>query len=187
MSRNLLATVVGGIMLLTGPAFGGEWHVKADAPEGGDGSSAAPFRTIQQAVDAAAADDTVYVRPGVYDRGSTNAWSVSHNNISFQQQTRVYVTKRLNIVSTGGKGVTTIRGSHGTTSTSGTSIAFRIDGVQGLVIGADAEGTVVRGFTIENGNAHQSAAPGSVAAGGICSATPGSGNRFLVTDCSFVY
>ncbi|NUP96685.1 MAG: hypothetical protein HUU28_11030 [Planctomycetaceae bacterium] len=43
-------------------------HVDADAAPGGDGSAAAPFQTIQSAVDAATtlAGDTVLVAPGVY-------------------------------------------------------------------------------------------------------------------------
>ena len=56
MIKSLLSVVgCGAMAILAGEAFCGDWHVKADAEKGGDGSSAAPFTTIQQAVDAASA------------------------------------------------------------------------------------------------------------------------------------
>lgn len=42
------------------------WYVDAAAAPGGDGSAAAPYRTIQEGVAAAAAADTVEVAPGTY-------------------------------------------------------------------------------------------------------------------------
>jgi hypothetical protein len=42
------------------------YHVNAGAAAGGDGSSARPFRTIQQAADLALPGDEVLVAPGVY-------------------------------------------------------------------------------------------------------------------------
>lgn len=169
--------------------FAADWYVKADAEAGGNGSASSPFKTIQEAVEAASPEDTVKVLPGVYDQGSTTAWTVRYSSDDpFEQQTRVYVTKKLTIVSTGGREVTTIKGSYGsrTSPSSPGYFYYRVDGVQGMVIGAEATGTVIRGFTFDQGYAHQSAAPGSVAAGGLCAATPSSENSFLVTDCAFV-
>ena len=42
------------------------YYVDASAPEAGDGTRAAPYRSIQQAADVAGPGDTVLVRPGAY-------------------------------------------------------------------------------------------------------------------------
>ena len=42
------------------------YHVNAAALPGGDGSSERPFRSIQQAADAAMPGDEVIVAPGIY-------------------------------------------------------------------------------------------------------------------------
>jgi hypothetical protein len=61
-----LAALAAALLLL--PAMparaAAEWHVAAGAS--GDGSAAAPFGRIQQALDLAHAGDTVLVHPGVY-------------------------------------------------------------------------------------------------------------------------
>ncbi|MCQ2390972.1 MAG: DUF1565 domain-containing protein [Kiritimatiellae bacterium] len=178
-----------GLLASAHAVLAADWFVKADAAVGGDGSQAAPFQTIQEAVDAAAADDTVKVLPGVYDQGSTNAWQVSHSGYTFNQQTRVYVTKKLTILGVGGRDVTTIKGFFGTGKlcSNGNSYYYNMDSVQCMVIGTAAAGTVIRGITFRDGHAHQSAAPKSVAAGGLCSATPSSASDFLVMDSAFVH
>jgi predicted outer membrane repeat protein len=47
------------------------WHVDDSAPQGGDGSAGAPFRSLRQGMAASLAGDTVLVHDGVY-RGSAN-------------------------------------------------------------------------------------------------------------------
>jgi len=56
-------------------------HVNDDAPAGGDGSAAAPFRTIQEGVDRATAGTQVLVADGIYHEeitfpasGNVNQW-----------------------------------------------------------------------------------------------------------------
>ena len=56
-------------------------HVNDDAPAGGDGSAAAPFKTIQEAMDRAAPGTQVLVADGVYHEavtfptsGNVNQW-----------------------------------------------------------------------------------------------------------------
>ena len=58
-----LAVVVVDLPEYEGP----EWYVDADAPEGGYGALDAPFRKIQQAVDAARNGDEIRILPGTYE------------------------------------------------------------------------------------------------------------------------
>ncbi|MGD8377603.1 MAG: right-handed parallel beta-helix repeat-containing protein, partial [Acidobacteriota bacterium] len=75
-SRSLLLTVA-LCLLPGGPLHAAVVHVDASAPPGGDGSPGAPFQTIQDGVDAAAAGDTVQVAPGVYAIGPSDSPVVS--------------------------------------------------------------------------------------------------------------
>ena len=189
MSNRTLSVCffVVGLLMLAPSVRAADWFVSAEAAAGGNGSAAAPFKTIQEAVDAAAEDDTVKVLPGVYDQGATNAWTTTHGGHTFDQQTRVYVTKKLTIVGTGGRDATTIKGAYGSQSSNGSNFYYNMDGVQCMVIGTAAAGTVIRGITFRDGLAHQSAAPQSLAAGGLCSAKPTSAADFLVVDSAFVH
>ena len=109
LARLCLALALGCML----PAAANEWHVsKADGNDAtGDGSTNAPFATIQRAVNAAAADDTIWVQPGVYDTGTTNGLSWSIGGYSGNNQVRVKVTKKLNIYATGARDETVILGN----------------------------------------------------------------------------
>ena len=82
---NCRKIVCGGVWALCmGTALGARtWHVDAnsgiDGP--GRGSAAAPFATIQAAVDAASEGDTISVAEGVYATGSRDGlyWSYGYN------------------------------------------------------------------------------------------------------------
>ncbi len=131
-----------------------------DAYEGEDlGTADHPYASIQAAVDRARDGDTVKVLPGDYDNGGY-VDDKGHFN-------RVYIAKRIHLVSTGGAAVTTIRGRHdsGDTALSGANLAG--DGVRCVrvlskivdshefndVIG---HGTVIEGFTLADGYAAKS-------------------------------
>ena len=66
------------------------WVVDHDALAGGDGSEKAPFQTIQAAINAAGANDTIMVKPGTYDSGETQDAMSDGKNLS-----RVLITKPL--------------------------------------------------------------------------------------------
>jgi hypothetical protein len=54
------------VLLPAGSALGAEWYVDQSAAAGGDGSSAHPFRAINDVMDGLRTGDTVWVRDGVY-------------------------------------------------------------------------------------------------------------------------
>lgn len=64
MSRIKLITL--GLLILTTPVFAAELFVKADHPNGGDGSAARPFARIGDAVKAARGGDTITLSAGIY-------------------------------------------------------------------------------------------------------------------------
>lgn len=66
--RLALAVLVSAFACCAGPiaALAAVIHVAADAPDGGDGTAARPFRDVNAGIAVAAAGDTVLVRPGTY-------------------------------------------------------------------------------------------------------------------------
>ena len=132
------------ILAATASAFGATNYVDCalDDYTDHDGSSwAKAFKTIQQAVDASTAGDTVLVAPGVYDEG-TKADSKGSTN-------RVYLTKQLTIKSVAGAGSTHIVGRWDTRETVTTN---GCGGLQIRCICANgAGGSVIEGFTLRDG------------------------------------
>ncbi|MCZ2342379.1 MAG: FG-GAP-like repeat-containing protein [Bacteroidales bacterium] len=92
-----------------------------------DGSSANPFNTIQEGITAAAIDDTVLVAPGNY-------------------QENVTINKNLSLLSSGGKGVTTITGQ-GSTALGAVLVTNKTTGV---TLGGTDQGFTILG--IDNAN-----------------------------------
>lgn len=185
LARLCLALALGGAL----SAAANEWHVsKADGNDAtGNGSTNAPFATIQRAVDAAAAEDTIWVHPGVYDTGTTNGLSWSLAGYSGNNQVRVKVTKKLNIYATGTRDETVILGNIGTTWVDPARKAvptYATDNIGCMLIDTAASGTVVKGVTFRDGAYHQSCGS-ALAAGGISCTSPRSNLDFTVIDCAF--
>lgn len=109
---------------------------RSDSP---NGSESAPYRSIQSAVDAATAGDTVKVRPGVYDAdeiagpGGTLA--------------RVVIDKAITLESTDGKDRTFVIGQKGNGSDGTGAGAVR------CVVICNGAAAVVKGFTLADGHA----------------------------------
>ncbi len=61
---SLSAAII--LLLATAEAFSAEFHVTTSGLDADDGSAAKPWKNIQQALDAAAAGDTVVVHAGTY-------------------------------------------------------------------------------------------------------------------------
>ena len=109
----------------------------------GRGSEAAPFQTIQYAIDTASAGDTIWVKPGVYDKGgaeSTN--TTTHLN-------RVVLKKKVYLKSTGGAAVTHIVGAPDPDTADGVGPK----GVRCMIAPSDnsALGATISGFTLRDG------------------------------------
>ena len=114
------------------------------------GTAEHPYASIQAAVNRAVDGDTVKVRPGDYDNGGY----VDGNGCS----NRVYIAKKIHLVSTGGAAVTTIRGKFdsGDTALNGANVVG--DGVRCVRVydpssKTDGYGAVVEGFTLVDGYA----------------------------------
>ena len=136
-------------LAFTVSAFAADWWV--DANNGvdavGRGGEKTPFRTLQYAHNAAAENDVVHVLPGDYHEG----YGVDVSVAAYAHTNRLWVTKKLSFISTGGAAVTTIRGQHDTVSDSGGEGPFAI-----RCVGCKytAAGSLFKGFTFADGASH---------------------------------
>jgi predicted outer membrane repeat protein len=154
-------------------------HVDASAPPFGDGSAAAPFRTIHEGIGASASGDTVLVEDGAYT-------GVLNRDLSL-----------------GGRSIV-IESAHGP---AGCVIDCQLLGRAFAVHEGESAATAIRGFTIRNGQPGLDSWDSFYGGGGIavvgaaariegcqiesCSATQGGGGVFgqsadvTILDCTF--
>ncbi|MDO5318361.1 MAG: DUF1565 domain-containing protein [bacterium] len=97
-----------------GQSWADKW-VSAAAAVGGNGTEASPYQTIQQAIDAAMANETIWVKPGEYKVGERRDTMSDSQTLA-----RVLITKPLRIESTDGADVTHIVGACRTSASSTT-------------------------------------------------------------------
>ena len=137
------------------------WYVD-DAKYGASGTGKSlqtAFGTIQEAVTAASAGDTVLVAPGTYSRGASKA---SGDNTS----SRVVINKNITVKSIEGADKTVIVGAPD----------FTNEPLHGLgenairCVAMSATGSVLEGFTLTGGYVYQSTGSDghTVRGGGVC-------------------
>ena len=112
------------------------------------GTESNPCLTIQAAIGKAAAGDTIKVRPGDYDSGSTRDTMSDGGNLA-----RVLITKQLRIESTDGAAVTHIVGASDTSESAQVAKdnGFGENSVRCVTADDNAIGSILKGFTIRDG------------------------------------
>ena len=170
-----LSVLLAGVLGASVASAAGIWWVDDDnyGKSGMTGSEAAAFGTIQEAVNAAADGDTVYVRPGTYDQGTTND--------GYMDSRVVIKGKAIRLESTGDKNDTFIVGRHCTGTQPHKPEAADNDAIR--CIYANYPGTEIRGFTLKNGDV-KGDEPSALGSGsGLCA----DGNTSIrLIDCNVV-
>ena len=166
---TIMAAVVG--TLATCASAANTWYVAKDDPNAADtnaGTVAAPFRTIQAALDNpnCVAGDTILVKPGFYDEGGwvdeygyTNRVNIAKDNITLK--------------STDGAAVTHIVGAKDPSGTRGVGTAAI------RCMRTDHSDIIVEGFTLRDGATFVSADSTLADGGGMLAGSP---STYLV-DC----
>ena len=111
--------------------------------QGGIGTEASPYGTIQDAVEAAASGDTIKVKAGVYDKGG-----MVNTTGDIKSRVRVF-DKQLHLVAVDGKENTLIVGASDPTGAADGRGPNAVRCV--IVAGTGSDGTVIEGFTICGG------------------------------------
>lgn len=123
-------------------ASAGDVYVDCSAAAGGDGSAASPYRTVQAAVDAAAAGDVIHVAAGTYSEGGRQ------DGFSHPMLNRVYVDKSLTICGAV-RERTVILGRRATNAEDSAGLGLGSDAVR--CIGINASNVVISNLTITGG------------------------------------
>ena len=132
-----------GYAVITNIAVTAELFVDAAAAAGGNGTSAAPYQTIQEAVDAASADGytVITVASGTYETGTSSAYG------SLQSRVAIDGSKNILIRSATGKAEdVTIRGAYNSEA-----VPCGADAVRCVTVSAGNGIIGIRGVTISGG------------------------------------
>ena len=172
MVKKLLASAVAAWSI---GAVAGELYVDddADAAVVADGSLEKPFKTIQDAVNKAGANDVIYVAEGVYREGETKCENNSYS--------RVHINSKpgLRIVGAG-RGKSVITGSR----SPGAGGFVTKDKYVRCIYVKDSEGVIVEGFTLRDGEADKDNVSGQYGGGLLVG---GETLEVYLVDCEIVH
>lgn len=174
---QMMAPIKDGVASTNAPIYcKARWVNPATGSDSNDGSEAAPFATIQKAVDAGGSDTVIFLAPGLYNEGGVTAPDASTAPYA---NTRVWVTNaNVRIVGTAGAERTIIVGAPDPVTGGLGDGAWRC-------IGCNKSEVVFSGVTLSNGWTRATATESDAANAGA--AAYATGAVFLtdgvVTDC----
>lgn len=145
-----------------------------DTAAAADATGTTPFASIQAAIDKSSDGDTILVDPGVYKTGSTTDKDGG--------ESRIYVTHKLTIRSTGTRDDTVIEGQWDTETDPTHGIGP--NAVRCVCIATNGKGSVLQGFTFLNGATKAGGDSAPCRGGGFYDYS--SGQSSFVVDCAFV-
>ena len=126
------------------PVSAGTYYVATNGVDAaGRGSEVEPFETIQYAIEKAESDSTIWVKPGVYDKG----WATNRLSSGAIHTNRVSLTKKIHLKSTKGAAVTHIVGASDPNTGGVGPAAIRCM----VSPNGDSEGSTIVGFTLRGG------------------------------------
>ena len=181
MSNRVLVAVAAACLAV----FASADEIFVDAKNGKDGegrgSDAAPYLTIQAAVDAAKANDIITLLPGDYTNG------VKTTKVSINSNNRVVIDKKLTIRSKNGRAsrdVTRIVGTWDTDESDDRPYGMGPKSVRCVWVTPNATGTRFEGITFVRGSApYDSVAFDDASGGGIMFYKNSFGT---IVDCAFI-
>ena len=173
--KSVSLLLVIGLFAFAQAADPNVWWVSRNGGDdvNGAGTDASPFESIQRAVNAASAGDTINIRAGVYDQGEYFDGS---------QTNRVLIDKKLTLVGVDGKDVTHVVGRYqlGATDDKTRMGAAAIRCIR--IKNSSAAGTVIKNLTIRDGAAQNGSDAVQSWGGGVCGYEKGR-TAFCLVDC----
>ncbi len=163
------------VFLAATASAGTYWVATNGVDATGRGSEAEPFETIQYAIDSAEIDSTIWVKPGVYDKGG----AINKLSGGGVHTNRVVLGKLIHLKSTEGASVTHIVGAPDPMTGGVGAGAIRCM----VSTNENSKGSTIAGFTLRNGYGDDGTSGHNHRSGGFLQFD---GNRWIYfQDCVF--